>query len=150
PRISSVNAKHQWLAAVGSVLFNRAGPGGHRESMSTGRRPGRRPRAQVPGRSCRYWRPRDPTVSTEAFVDYYELLQLSPHADDDTIHRVFRHLAKRHHPDAQAGGDPERFKRLLDAYKVLSDPALRATYDARTAITGSRRGRSPARRRRRT
>lgn len=67
---------------------------------------------------------------TEAFVDYYELLQVSPHADDDTIQRVFRHLAKRHHPDAQASGDPERFKQLLDAYKILSDPASRAAYDA--------------------
>ena len=31
----------------------------------------------------------------ETFIDYYELLQLSPNADEDTIHRVFRH----------AGGD---------------------------------------------
>ena len=35
----------------------------------------------------------------QGFVDYYELLQLSPNADDETIHRVFRHLAKRLHPD---------------------------------------------------
>lgn len=32
-------------------------------------------------------------------VDHYEVLQLSPRADQDTIQRVFRHLAKRLHPD---------------------------------------------------
>lgn len=64
------------------------------------------------------------------FVDYYELLQLSPNADEGTIQRVFRHLAKRHHPDASAGGDPAHFNRLHDAYRTLTDPKLRAAYDA--------------------
>jgi hypothetical protein len=50
----------------------------------------------------------------EAFVDYYELLQVSPNADEETIQRVFRHLAKKHHPDASTQGDPEHFNRLLE------------------------------------
>jgi len=66
---------------------------------------------------------------TPSFVDYYELLQVSPNADDDTIQRVFRHLAKKHHPDAASPGDPEHFNRLLDAYRTLTDVELRATYD---------------------
>jgi curved DNA-binding protein CbpA len=68
-------------------------------------------------------------VGAEAFVDYYELLQVSPNADEETIQRVFRHLAKKHHPDAATQGDPEQFSRLLDAYRTLTDVAQRAAYD---------------------
>lgn len=63
--------------------------------------------------------------------DHYEVLQLSPRADQTTIQRVFRHLAKRYHPDNQESGDAERFKQVMDAFEVLSDPARRAQYDAR-------------------
>ncbi|HYL30688.1 MAG TPA: DnaJ domain-containing protein [Gemmatimonadales bacterium] len=63
--------------------------------------------------------------------DHYEVLQLSPRADQTTIQRVFRHLAKRYHPDNQESGDAERFKQVMDAFEVLSDPARRAKYDAR-------------------
>jgi DnaJ-like protein len=68
-------------------------------------------------------------VGTDAFVDFYELLQVSPNADEDTIQRVFRHLAKKHHPDAATQGDPDVFNRLLDAYRTLTDVQLRAAYD---------------------
>lgn len=63
--------------------------------------------------------------------DYYELLQLSPRADRETVERVFRHLAKRHHPDNLESGDSGTFQRLAEAYRVLSDPEQRARYDAR-------------------
>lgn len=63
------------------------------------------------------------------FVDHYEILQLSPNADEDTILRVFRLLAKRYHPDNTGTGDRVRFDRLLQAHKVLSDPESRAGYD---------------------
>lgn len=63
--------------------------------------------------------------------DHYEVLQLSPRADQTTIQQVFRHLAKRYHPDNQESGDAERFKQVMDAFEVLSDPARRAKYDAR-------------------
>jgi curved DNA-binding protein CbpA len=68
----------------------------------------------------------DPTT----FIDYYELLQLSSNADDDTIQRVFRHLAKKYHPDQGGSSDDERFRRLVEAHRVLSDPEARAGYDA--------------------
>jgi curved DNA-binding protein CbpA len=69
-------------------------------------------------------------VDPATFVDYYELLQVSPNADEDTIQRVFRHLAKKHHPDHQETPDPETFRRLVEAHRVLTDPEARAGYDA--------------------
>jgi len=63
-------------------------------------------------------------------IDYYELLQISPHADADTIHRVYRFLAARLHPDHSGSGDAENFRLLKRAYDVLSDPKQRADYDA--------------------
>lgn len=62
--------------------------------------------------------------------NYYEFLQISPHADADTIHRVYRFLAARFHPDNQATGDAETFAGLKAAYDVLSDAEQRAAYDA--------------------
>ena len=64
------------------------------------------------------------------FIDYYELLQVSPNADEDTIQRVFRHLAKKFHPDHHQSPDQEKFRRLVEAHRVLTDPAARAGYDA--------------------
>jgi hypothetical protein len=63
-------------------------------------------------------------------LDYYEFLQISPNADSDTIHRVYRFLAARLHPDNPQSGDAEMFHRLKTAYDVLSNPGSRAEYDA--------------------
>jgi hypothetical protein len=62
-------------------------------------------------------------------LDYYEFLQISPHADSETIHRVYRFLAARFHPDNPDSGDPEKFFLLKAAYDVLSDPDRRSEYD---------------------
>lgn len=70
-------------------------------------------------------------MSEPEFVDYYELLQLSPNADTDTIERVFRHLAKKTHPDSTDTPDNERFQKILEAYRTLTDPATRAGYDVK-------------------
>src|SRR5436190_1948015 len=72
--------------------------------------------------------PFDPE-SQEKFVDYYELLQISPNAETDTIHRVFRIMASRCHPDNKQTGDNEKFLLLTKAYALLSDPVKRAAYD---------------------
>jgi hypothetical protein len=61
--------------------------------------------------------------------DYYEVLQVSPRADRDTIERVYRFLAHRFHPDNQESGNAERFTELVDAYRVLSDADARTRYD---------------------
>jgi curved DNA-binding protein len=63
-------------------------------------------------------------------LDYYEFLQISPNADADTIHRVYRFLAARFHPDNPGSGDPEKFFMLKTAYDVLANPDTRAEYDA--------------------
>ena len=62
-------------------------------------------------------------------VDYYEFLQISPNADFETIHRVYRFLAARFHPDHPESGNANLFYQLKIAYDVLSDPVKRAEYD---------------------
>lgn len=64
---------------------------------------------------------------------YYELLEVSPGASQAQIRTSFRRLARRWHPDANAGAvEAEReFKRINRAYETLGDPARRALYDAR-------------------
>jgi curved DNA-binding protein CbpA len=61
--------------------------------------------------------------------DHYETLQISPNADPDMVHRVYRLLAQRFHPDNSQTGDAGRFRQLHDSYSILSDPESRAQYD---------------------
>jgi curved DNA-binding protein len=68
-------------------------------------------------------------MTAEAFVDHYETLQISPNADADTIHRVYRILAQRYHPDNRETGSAEVFREATQAYQVLSEPEKRAAYD---------------------
>jgi curved DNA-binding protein CbpA len=62
-------------------------------------------------------------------TDYYETLQISPNAEPDTVHRVYRLLAQRFHPDNRESGNEERFRSIQEAYATLSDPGRRAQYD---------------------
>jgi curved DNA-binding protein CbpA len=66
---------------------------------------------------------------SDEIIDYYELLQVSPSAELETIHRVYRMLAQRYHPDNQESGNPTRFREVSEAYRILSDPEERARYD---------------------
>ena len=68
-------------------------------------------------------------MSTNTTPDYYEILQISSNAEPETIHRVYRLLAQRFHPDNQETGNEERFRELSEAYQVLGDPERRARYD---------------------
>ena len=64
------------------------------------------------------------------FIDYYELLQISPNAELETIQRVYRMLATRYHPDNPETGDEDRFMLLTRAYETLADRKERESYDA--------------------
>lgn len=68
-------------------------------------------------------------MSSNQAADYYEILQISPNAEPETVHRVFRLLAQRCHPDNTETGNEAQFRLLNDAYRVLSDPEQRARYD---------------------
>src|ERR1700754_3986007 len=64
--------------------------------------------------------------------DYYEVLGVTRDADEATIKKSFRKLARELHPDVNAH-DPqaeEKFKEAAEAYEVLSDAERRRTYDA--------------------
>lgn len=74
------------------------------------------------------------TDAEDLGYDYYEVLQLSVNADPETLHRVYRMLAQRYHPDNAETGDEATFKRVLRAYQVLSNPEQRAAYDARRTV----------------
>ncbi len=63
--------------------------------------------------------------------DYYALLGLEPDADPQEIKRAWRELVQRWHPDRRGEDVTFIFQRLSAAYEVLSDPAVRAAYDAR-------------------
>ena len=63
------------------------------------------------------------------FVDFYEVLQISPNAEPETIHRVYKLLAARLHPDNPETGDLDAFLGLNQAYEILSDTTLRTAYD---------------------
>ena len=63
--------------------------------------------------------------------DYYEVLGIDRNADDATIKKAYRVLAKKYHPDMNPGdANAERkFKEASEAYAVLSDPEKRRKYD---------------------
>ena len=63
--------------------------------------------------------------------DYYEVLGVDRNADDATIKKAYRQLAKKYHPDMNPG-DAEaekKFKEASEAYAVLSDADKRRQYD---------------------
>ena len=68
-------------------------------------------------------------MDTDDIVDYYETLQISSSAEPETIHRVYRLLAQRFHPDNKETGSASRFREINEAYEVLSVPEKRARYD---------------------
>ena len=62
-------------------------------------------------------------------INYYDLLQINPRSEIESIERVYRILASRYGPTNPQTSDPERFRVLTEAYKVLSDPVKRNEYD---------------------
>lgn len=61
-------------------------------------------------------------------MDYYEQLGVSKNASEEDIKKAYRKLAHQYHPD-KSGGDAEKFKKINEAYQVLSNKEKRAQYD---------------------
>ena len=67
----------------------------------------------------------------EAKRDYYEILGVSRDADDATLKKAYRALAKKYHPDMNKDNPSaeEKFKEVTEAYNILSDKEKRKLYD---------------------
>ena len=65
-------------------------------------------------------------------VDPYAELDVSREASSEEIHRAYRQVASRHHPDVNHDpGGTDRFAAAACAYEILRDPAARGRYDNR-------------------
>lgn len=76
--------------------------------------------------------------------DYYEVLGLKKGASQNDIKKAYRKMAKKYHPDTNAGdaGAEEKFKEISEAYSVLNDPEKKKLYDqfGHAAFDGSAPG----------
>lgn len=63
--------------------------------------------------------------------DYYEVLGINKNADNKTIKKAYRKLAKKYHPDINPGdaNAETKFKEVTEAYEILSNPEKRKLYD---------------------
>jgi len=71
----------------------------------------------------------------------YEALGIPNTASEDEIKKAYRKLAREHHPDKR--GDPEKFRKVQEAYEVLSDPQKRENFDRFGSAEGNPNGFPP-------
>lgn len=72
-------------------------------------------------------------------TDLYRILEVEPSADLESIHAAYRRLARLYHPDLNPRPEgAERMRAINAAYRVLSEPDLRAAYDARRYLFAPR------------
>src|SRR5882724_8759503 len=64
-------------------------------------------------------------------ADYYQTLGVNHEADVEEIRKAYRRLARKHHPDLNPGDKAaeDRFKKVQEAYDILSDPKKKQMYD---------------------
>ena len=62
-------------------------------------------------------------------MNYYAVLGIDEDADRETIRSAFRAMVRRFHPDTGAGASSEAFRRVVEAYETLNDPARRRVHD---------------------
>ncbi len=61
--------------------------------------------------------------------DFYELLGIDKGSDEKTIKSAYKKAARKYHPDNRETGNEELFKKIAEAYEVLSDPQKKTIYD---------------------
>lgn len=73
--------------------------------------------------------------------DFYKILGVSKDVSEAELKKVYRKLARQHHPDSNPGDTAAeaKFKEVSEAYSVLSDPTQRKEYDAVKAMGGGAR-----------
>lgn len=65
----------------------------------------------------------------EPFIDYYDVLQVTPSCDPKMLEAAFHHFAKIYHPDRSSTADTDRFHAVNEAYRILRNPEQRSAYD---------------------
>ncbi|ODN05538.1 DnaJ subfamily C member 30 [Orchesella cincta] len=60
--------------------------------------------------------------------NYYDVLGISKHSNNDEVKRAYYEQSKLYHPDKKEGSQ-ERFREITSAYEVLGNPRLRKMYD---------------------
>lgn len=65
----------------------------------------------------------------QSFIDYYDILEVSPDCDAKILESAYHHLAKKYHPDHTRSADTRKFNAVIEAYKVLRDHEQRAKYN---------------------
>ena len=77
-------------------------------------------------------------------MTYYEVLEIDSRATTDEVERAYRRLARKVHPDLNAGDRAKaetRMKLLNEIRETLTDPLMRAGYDERLRLESQRRER---------
>jgi len=63
--------------------------------------------------------------------DFYEILGLNKGATIDEVKKAYRQMARKYHPDvSKESGAEDRFKKINEAYQILSNPQKKQAYDS--------------------
>jgi len=76
-------------------------------------------------------------MPVQSAINYYDLMQINPRAEIESIERVYRILSARYHPNNKQTGDAERYRLITEAYETLRDPAKRKEYDRQFEVNAA-------------